>query len=148
MDFIRINDERVKISNITSYCEMQFMITDEELADMPAYRRERLESQRYALSIFCDGPRQNERAHCIFKDQEELDAALARLDAALPKFFRANEWRTNIANVVRVSVTTEEDDGSTSILLHTPLSVIHVRENDETKRNELLARIDSTLESL
>ncbi len=148
MDFIRINDERVKISNITSYCEMQFMISDEELASMPSYRREELEAQRYALSIFCDGPRQNERAHCTFKNQEELNAALARLDAALPKFFRANEWRTNLANVVCVSITTEEEDGSTSVLLRTPFSVIHVRANDETKRNELLARIDSALESL
>lgn len=148
MDFIRINDNRVKLSHITSYCEMQNRISEEELASAPAHVRERYEKLRYSLSIFCDGAR-NSQVRGIFNSEEELQAALARLDAALPKFFRVDEWRVNLSQIVSLGVENDPDEeDQKTILLHTERSTIHVRAHEEQKRNEILARIDAALESL
>lgn len=146
MSFIRINDERTKLSSITSYCEMQNMSAEDEARLTPLERAE-YEAKRHALAIFCDHPQQNTRSIQTFPTQEALQEALARLDAALPHHHRMNEWRMNLANVVRVRPETDHD-GRPLIILSTPHSHVYVREEDATKRTELLAQIDAKLEQM
>jgi hypothetical protein len=148
MDFIRINMHRIKVSSVFGYCQTQVAETPEEILQLSPRDQANYEKIRHSLKVFVQvGPTKSFGDLVSFETEEELQAALSKLDSAFPKFFRDKEWRLDLNATIEIAESMDNDEPCGVAFLF-PSTSIAIEARDPAQRAELFARIDSQIESL